>query len=52
MHKGKILDTVKIFDVIDCEHCGFIHINPIPNVEELIKTYNDDYYSVEKPLYL
>lgn len=52
MHKGKILDTIKNFDVIECEHCGFIHINPIPSMEELMKTYNEEYYSVEKPLYL
>lgn len=52
MHKGKILDKANNFDVIECEGCGFIHINPVPTTEELIKTYNEKYYSVEKPLYL
>lgn len=52
MHKGKVVDKVKYFDVIECEECGFIHINPVPTMEELKKIYNEEYYSIEKPLYL
>lgn len=51
-HRGPILDSVKGFDVIECETCGFKHIVPIPTHEELETVYRDEYYSKEKPMYL
>lgn len=51
-HVGKVCDTVKGFEVIDCHHCGFKHLVPIPTAEELEQIYRHEYYSVEKPLYL
>ena len=51
-HRGSILDSVKGFDVIECETCGFKHIIPIPSPDELERVYREEYYSVEKPLYL
>jgi len=51
-HKGRMLDSVKGFDVIECETCGFKHIVPIPSQEELETVYRHEYYSLEKPLYL
>lgn len=51
-HAGEICDSVKGFDVIDCQHCGFKHLLPIPSPEELEQVYRHEYYSVEKPLYL
>ncbi len=51
-HKGVILDSVNGFDVIECETCGFKHIVPIPTQEELEAVYRQEYYAVEKPLYL
>jgi len=51
-HTGLVLDSVKDFDVIDCEACGFKHIIPIPTAEEMEKVYREEYYSVKKPLYL
>ncbi len=51
-HNGTVIDTVKGFDVIECEPCGFKHIIPIPSSEELEEIYRDEYYSIEKPLYL
>lgn len=51
-HQGVVLDTVRGFDVIDCEACGFRHIVPIPAPGELEAVYRDEYYSVEKPRYL
>lgn len=48
---GPVLDSVKGFDVIECETCGFRHIVPIPTAEDL-----EDYYSKqfleERPLYV
>lgn len=51
-HAGEICDSVKGFEVIDCRHCGFKHLVPIPSPEELEQVYRHEYYSVEKPLYL
>lgn len=51
-HEGRLIDQVKGVDIIDCEQCGFIHVNPVPTVEELIATYRHDYYEKEKPLSL
>jgi SAM-dependent methyltransferase len=51
-HRGTILDTVNGFDVIECEKCLFKHIIPIPQPDELVTTYLNEYYSKQKPLYL
>lgn len=51
-HKGSILDSVDGFDVIECVACGYKHIVPVPSKEELESVYREDYYSLEKPLYI
>jgi 2-polyprenyl-3-methyl-5-hydroxy-6-metoxy-1,4-benzoquinol methylase len=51
-HKGPIAASENGFDVIDCEQCGFRHIVPLPATEDLKETYEHDYYSQEKPLYI
>jgi 2-polyprenyl-3-methyl-5-hydroxy-6-metoxy-1,4-benzoquinol methylase len=51
-HKGEVLDSKNNFEVIECKKCQFKHIVPIPTEEELVKVYEDEYYSVEKPLYI
>jgi SAM-dependent methyltransferase len=51
-HEGPVLDSVKGFDVIDCNSCGFKHIVPIPSQDELAGVYRDEYYAKEKPLYI
>jgi 2-polyprenyl-3-methyl-5-hydroxy-6-metoxy-1,4-benzoquinol methylase len=50
-HTGPILDSVKGFDVIECETCGFKHIVPIPTLEDLKEQYSEKFYS-EKPNYI
>ncbi len=52
MHKGNILDRCNEYNVIDCEECGFVHIDPVPSEADLEKTYREEYYSVEKPEYI
>lgn len=52
LHEGEVLDTIRGFDVLRCERCGFSHVIPIPTTDELVHAYKEDYYSVEKPLYL
>ncbi|MDD4679890.1 MAG: class I SAM-dependent methyltransferase [Clostridia bacterium] len=51
-HRGEILHQVNGYDVIECEICGFKHIIPIPDRDELDKIYREEYYTQEKPLYL
>lgn len=51
-HGGAVIDNAKGFDVIECALCGFKHIVPIPTPEELENVYQQEYYSLEKPLYL
>ena len=51
-HKGEVFDSKNNFKVIECKKCQFKHIVPIPTEEELVKVYEDEYYSVEKPLYI
>lgn len=51
-HHGPVVDSRNGYDVIACTVCGFRHIVPIPTAEELEKIYRNEYYSVEKPLYM
>ena len=51
-HAGAHLETVGSFDVIECEHCHFKHVLPIPTAKELETLYSHEYYSTEKPLYI
>ncbi len=51
-HSGKVIDNVDDVDILECEQCGFIHVNPIPTIEELTTTYRHDYYEKTKPLSL
>ena len=50
-HKGLVLDSVKGFDVIECETCGFKHIVPIPTVDELDCYYTTKFYTGNKADY-
>ena len=45
LHKGKI-------DIINCKICKFIHIDPLPTEEELLKFYQKEFYQKVKPTYL
>jgi SAM-dependent methyltransferase len=51
-HFGKLCESLNEFDIIDCETCKFRHTVPIPTLEELVKIYNHEYYTKEKPLYI
>ncbi|WP_027723102.1 class I SAM-dependent methyltransferase [Maridesulfovibrio zosterae] len=51
-HSGMVLHSAEGFDVIDCESCGFKHIIPIPNEDELREIYKHDYHVRVKPLML
>lgn len=51
-HCGPIVVSRNGFDVIDCESCGFRHVNPLPTEQELEQVYSHQYYTQEKPLYI
>lgn len=51
-HAGEVVDCVDSINVIECQQCGFRHIDPLPTVEELKTTYRHDYYEKTKPLSL
>jgi SAM-dependent methyltransferase len=50
-HYGPVLTTVDGYDVIDCEVCGFRHIDPLFTQEELRKFYETEFYQSERPDY-
>lgn len=51
-HEGPVCQVVDGFSVIDCEHCGFRHVVPLPTAHELETIYSHEYYTQEKPLYI
>jgi SAM-dependent methyltransferase len=51
-HRGIIIDSVRGFDVIECETCEFKHIIPLPSPSQLDSVYRQEYYTKEKPLYI
>ena len=52
IHKGKILEKIKKFNILDCTYCGFIHLDPIPSRRKIISLYQSKYYTKEKPSYI
>lgn len=51
-HHGPVCEAVHPFSVIECAHCGFKHVVPLPTDDELRTVYSHDYYNTEKPLYI
>jgi hypothetical protein len=47
-HAGPVVLTVDGHDVIDCESCGFRHIDPLFSDDDLKKFYNGEFYEKEK----
>src|SRR5260221_5655238 len=50
-HHGPVIVTVEGYDVIDCQTCGFRHIDPLFTDEELKKFYDGEFYEKERPDY-
>jgi SAM-dependent methyltransferase len=50
-HYGPVLASVDGFDVIDCQACGFRHIDPLFTTEQLRKFYETEFYESERPDY-
>lgn len=51
-HKGDRLYNRGDTSVIDCKHCGFAHVMPLPSEETLAALYEQEFYKEEKPAYL
>lgn len=51
-HKGRIIDSVNGYDIIQCAICSFKHAVPIPILKEVENFYRKDFYGKEYPLYL
>jgi SAM-dependent methyltransferase len=51
IHAGPVLVTVDGYDVIECQACGFRHIDPLLGEEELKQFYNAEFYEKEWPNY-
>ena len=51
-HKGSVAGKLEEFEIIECTSCDFKHAIPLPKFEDLEEVYTDEYYSIEKPLYI
>lgn len=52
VHSGKVIAKSGNYNVIDCNHCRFSHITPIPSETDLEHFYSDNFYAEEKPQYI
>lgn len=50
-HHGPIVANMDGHDVIDCQVCGFRHIDPLFTNEQLRKFYETEFYQSERPDY-
>ncbi len=48
-HAGAVLDSVGGYDAIACEHCGFVHMAPLPTEAELASIYQDGHSADTEP---
>src|ERR1700677_1080057 len=48
---GPVVVTVDEYDVIDCEACGFRHLDPLFSQQELKKFYDGEFYEKERADY-
>jgi len=51
-HYGEVVWQGEGHKVIECQACGYKHIDPLPSEEELTALYEDDFYQNDKDQYL
>ena len=51
MHKGKTLFNSNNENILDCEKCGFAHVNPLPRQSQLNEFYEKTFYQDVKKTY-
>jgi 2-polyprenyl-3-methyl-5-hydroxy-6-metoxy-1,4-benzoquinol methylase len=47
-HKGTLVAKKDKYKVVDCQACGFKHLDPIPTERELVDFYQKKYYNLIK----
>lgn len=52
MHRGDTIEKANGYGILECETCGFIHIDPVPSKDDLEKVYREEYYTEEKPQFI
>jgi 2-polyprenyl-3-methyl-5-hydroxy-6-metoxy-1,4-benzoquinol methylase len=51
-HHGQALGSYGEYQLIACDPCGFIHVDPLPTESELATVYDEKFYAEDKPQYL
>ena len=51
-HHGDCIFSSNETDIIDCQYCGFAHVQPLPSDDDLTHFYQESFYDSEKPDYL
>ncbi len=51
-HHGPKLAAHDKYSIINCHTCGFIHVHPYPEKEELTRLYQKEFYQQDIPDYL
>lgn len=52
LHKGRKLFCRDDVTILDCDICGFAHMDPLPTLEMIENIYDYDYYANEKSDYI
>jgi 2-polyprenyl-3-methyl-5-hydroxy-6-metoxy-1,4-benzoquinol methylase len=52
LHQGQVISKKNGKEIIDCKECGFMHVFPLPTLEETENIYKNEYYQKEKPNYI
>ena len=51
-HSGPVVGRSGDWQAIDCDACGWVHLNPMPDADELALMYEDAYYQEHNPGWL
>jgi 2-polyprenyl-3-methyl-5-hydroxy-6-metoxy-1,4-benzoquinol methylase len=51
-HQGRKIEMTGEYTVLDCETCGFIHLDPVPSIDVLNDFYSKQYYQSHKASYI
>lgn len=51
-HDGPVVAANHGVDVIDCRHCGFRHVMPLPDPADIDKLYTEDFYGTLHETYI
>lgn len=52
IHRGKVIEKISGYKIIDCKICGFFHIFPFPEKKVISEFYRNKFYQEAKPKYI